>query len=369
MWPCAVILCLREASILAGADEIDHAPRALPPGFDLAALGEALREVLPDAVGPIRVERISGGQSNPTFRLDAGPHRLILRKRPDGPLLSSAHAIDREVRVLRALGGTAVPVPRVILSCDDPQLIGTSFYIMERLDGRVFHDGAMPGLASDDRRAIVFSMADTLAKLHAVRPEAVGLGDFGRPGRYFRRQIERWRRQWMASPSAGTIPALDEVAAWLDAHEPLGDDPVAIAHGDFRLGNLMIAPAAPQVIGVLDWELSTLGHPLADLAFCCLAWHLGPEDFAGIAGLDHARLGLPSQAEFVARYRAGAPPVGPLLPFHLAFALFRFAVIFVGIADRVRAGTAAGRDAAAIGPLASRFAGLALDIVVRQRID
>jgi aminoglycoside phosphotransferase (APT) family kinase protein len=335
-----------------------------PADFDPARLETVLRGVLPGATGPMQLVAISGGQSNPTFFLHLGSHRYVLRKRPPGVLLPSAHAIDREYRVMQALAGTGVPVPRMILYHDDPTVIGTPFYLMERLDGRVFHDCALPGLLPDERRAIYLSIAETLARLHSIVPSDVGLADFGRPGNYFARQTERWSKQWRGSPSAGSIPALDELATWLAHHLPPDDGESGIAHGDFRVGNMMFHPTEPRVVGVLDWELSTLGHPLADLGFCCLAWHLRPDEFHGIAGLDRESLGIPSQTEFVAHYLEHMRPgPGSLLPFHLAFALFRFAVIFVGIANRARAGNAAAENAAEIGHLAQNFSERALEII------
>jgi aminoglycoside phosphotransferase (APT) family kinase protein len=329
--------------------------------FDPDRLRAFLAERLPDLAGPMRLERISGGQSNPTYLIGFANRDLVLRKRPAGPTLPSAHAVDREFRVLDALARTDVPVPRPLLFHGQDDVIGTPFYLMERLRGRVFHDSALPGLAPGERGALYRSMAETLARLHAVDPAAVGLADFGRPSNYFERQIARWSRQWAESPSTD-IPALDWLVDWLPAHRPGDDGHVAIAHGDFRLGNLMVHPTEPRVIGILDWELSTLGHPLADLAYCCMPWHTGPDEYAGILGLDHVGLGIPDEPEFVAHYLAHAKPTGPLTAFHLAFALFRFAVIFVGIADRVRAGTAAGRNAAEVGHLARNFAGRARDV-------
>lgn len=311
---------------------------------------------------PFACSPVDGGQSNPTCFIEFAGRQMVLRKQPAGPILRGAHAIDREYRVLTALDPTGVPVPRPILYHDDPGVVGTPFYLMERLFGRVFHDCSLPGLEPAERRAIYFSMADTLARLHAVRPGEIGLGDFGRPGNYFERQIARWSRQWQDSPSE-RIAALDELALWLPRNLPADDGQTAIAHGDFRLGNLIFHPERPEVIGILDWELSTLGHPLADLAFCCLPWNSLPDEYGGIRGLDYATLGIPSQDEFVGRYFSSAVPTSPLQRFHLAFALFRFAVIFVGIADRARSGSAASANAAALAPLARRFAERALEVI------
>ncbi|MBX3568113.1 MAG: phosphotransferase family protein [Rhizobiaceae bacterium] len=332
--------------------------------FEPAALESFLRDRF--GAGDLVLQRIAGGQSNPTYYVDFAGRRMVLRKPPSGPLLRGAHAVDREFRVMQALAATEVPAPRPVLFHDDTEVLGTPFYLMERLQGRVFHDAALPGLSADERRGIYLGMADALAKLHAARPEKLGLADFGRPGNYFERQIARWTKQWRDSPSE-RIADLDALADWLPAHLPEDDGQVSIAHGDFRLGNLMFHAERPEVIGILDWELSTLGHPLADLGFCCMPWHTAPDEYGGILGLDHAALGIPSQRDFVGRYFAAAPPTAELRPFHLAFALFRFAVIFVGIADRARSGTAAGADAGAIAPLAGRFAARAIEIIDGRR--
>ncbi len=332
--------------------------------FEPAALAAHLAARLPFARGPLSVARIGGGQSNPTYALAWPDASAILRKQPRGPILPSAHAIDREFRVLQALSGTPVPVPSPLFYEAEPAMIGTPFYLMEKLDGRVFHDSALPDAPPDERRAMYLSMADTLAALHAVDPAAIGLADFGRPGSYFSRQIARWSRQLDAA-TAGPIPELTAVAAWLSQNQPADDARPAIAHGDFRVGNLMFHPLEPRVVGILDWELATLGDPLADLGFFCMAWRTAPDEYAGLLGLDLDRLGIPPQEAFVARYEKLPAPSGRLKPFHVVFALFRFAVIFVGIAERAKAGTAAGADAAATGRLAVNFArrahALALD--------
>jgi aminoglycoside phosphotransferase (APT) family kinase protein len=309
----------------------------------------------------MRLERIGGGQSNPTFFLDHGSRRMVLRKQPAGPILKGAHAVDREFRVLSALAETDVPVPKPILYHAETDIAGTPFYLMERVDGRVFHDASLPGIEPADRRAIYLAMASTLARLHKIDPNAVGLGDFGRPGNYFERQIARWSKQWAESPT-GDIPELDRLAGWLASNLPADDGQLSIAHGDFRLGNLLFHPSEPRVVAILDWELSTLGHPLADLGFCSMAWETTPDEYGGIRGLDLAALGIPMRADFLARYYAEALPTSRLLPFHIAFSLFRFAVIFVGIADRARSGNAAGDNAATLAPLAARFARRGLDL-------
>ena len=339
----------------ADANRIDFDPEALR-GFLARQFGSA---------DGLSIRRIAGGQSSPTYFVDFASERMVLRKKPSGTILPGAHAIEREFRVLRALHPAGVPVPEPVLFCEDAALLGTPFYLMQRLDGRVFHDCALPELPPTERRSIYLGMAEAMAKLHAVRPEEVGLADFGKPGNYFERQIGRWGKQWRESPSA-RIADLDALAEWLPAHLPADDGRVAIAHGDFRLGNLMFHPTRPEVIGILDWELSTLGHPLADLGFCCMTWRTAPSEYGGIRGLDLQVLGIPPETEFVQHYYRHAVATAPLLPFHVVFALFRFAVIFVGIADRVRNGTAAAANAAELGPMAQRLAARAMEIVRQQ---
>ena len=327
-------------------------------GLDATALRDWLSCHFPEDDGPdakLAFEPISGGQSNPTYFVTWGARRLVLRRKPAGPILPGAHAIEREFRVLRALEGTDVPVPRALVLEEDAEVLGTPFYVMERLEGRVFSDCALPGLSPEERRAMYLSMAETLARLHAVRPEDVGLSDYGRPSGYFERQLRRWSAQY-ADSSGPRIAALDQLMAWLPANMPSDDGAVSIAHGDFRLGNMMFHPTEPRAIAVLDWELSTLGHPLGDLGFCVMPWQTAPDEYGGILGLDRAAIGIPSREEFVAHYHVHARPTRELTRFHRAFALFRFAVIFVGIADRARAGSAASEEAAELSPLAERFA-------------
>ncbi len=333
-----------------------------PADFDAAAL----RTYLTDAFGPDRdrfaLEPVAGGQSNPTYFVDHGDRRLVLRKKPAGPILRGAHAVEREYRVLEALTPTDVPVPRPVLLCEDETILGTPFYLMERLEGRVFSDCALPDLPTAERRDIYMGLADALARLHAVDPVAIGLSDFGKPGSYFERQFARWSGQLRKSDSA-PIPELTRVTDWLADNMPPDDGCVAIAHGDFRLGNMLYHPIEPRVVAILDWELSTLGHPLADLGFCCMTWRSTPDEYGGIRGLNLAALGLPTEKEFVARYMSQGVVDAPLRPFHVAFALFRFAVIFIGIADRARSGTAAAKDADKLEPLARRFAVRAIEVI------
>lgn len=327
--------------------------------LDTSALTRWLSARLPGEQG-LSVSRIGGGQSNPTWFVDFGAARLVLRKKPDGPILKGAHAVEREFRVMQALAQTDVPVPRARWLEEDTAILGTPFYVMDRLDGRVFPDASIEGVTAKERREMYLDYARTLARLHAVRPEEIGLGDFGRPGNYFQRQIDRWSRQYAESPGP-RIPALDRLVDWLPANLPEDDGAVSIAHGDFRIGNLMYHPTEPRVIAVLDWELATLGHPLADLGYAVMPWRTAQAEYGGILDTDWRAAGIPTEDDFVAEYMAHALPTSDLTPFHIAFALFRFSVIFVGIADRARAGNANSDNAETLGPLAERFAERALE--------
>lgn len=314
------------------------------------------------------LERIAGGQSNPTYFVTHGGRCMVLRKQPNGPLLKGAHAIDREYRVLDALHPAGVPVPRPVLFHETPEIVGTPFYLMERVEGRVFSDGALLEVPASERHALWMGLADALGQLHRVRPDEVGLADYGRPGNYFERQLSRWSRQWQESAN-DPIPELDQLGAWLAENLPPDDGAVSLAHGDYRMGNVIFHPSEPRVVAILDWELSTLGHPLADVGFCAMAWHTAPDEYGGILGLDLAALGLPNEAEFLSRYAAANPSAATPLPFHKAFALFRFAVIFVGIADRAKQGNASGANAATIAPLARRFAIRGLEVIDGRHPD
>ncbi len=330
--------------------------------FDTASLSRYLSDILGPDGGTYRLERIGGGQSNPTYFLDWNRRKLVLRKKPNGTLLKGAHAVEREYRVLTALRDTEVPVPQTVHEEQDPAVIGTPFYIMERVAGRVFHDPSLPDIGPTDRRAIWLAAAATLARLHRVRPADVGLGDFGRPGNYFERQIGLWSTQYRNSPAFPITP-ISDLRDWLTVNVPEDDGQSSLCHGDFRLGNLIFHPTEPRVAAMLDWELSTLGHPMADLGFVCMAWHTSPDEYGGLKGLDLAEQGLPSEAAFLAAYEAELGHSVTLTAFHKAFALFRFAVIFVGIADRVKAGTASAPNAKDLAPLAERFAFRALALI------
>ena len=329
--------------------------------FDEPALEAYLSRHLPQAAGPFRVSQFQGGQSNPTFLLEGEGWRMVLRKKPAGALLKSAHQVEREYRVISALAGTGVPVPPAVLYCDDRAVVGTPFYVMERVAGRVFHDCTLPGVPPEARGAMYASMAETLAALHNVDYVAAGLGDYGKPGNYFARQIARWTRQWELSRTRDD-ENIDRLVAWLPAHVPV-DDTTTIAHGDYRIGNLMFHPTEPKVVALLDWELSTLGHPLADLAHSAMAWLSLPEEYGGLRGLDLAALGIPDLETYQSAYFAHARHGARMTNFHMAFALFRWSVIFEGIAARAEAGNAASDDAAATGRLAAAFARRAADLI------
>jgi len=330
-------------------------------GFAPGRLDAFLRDALADVKGPMRIARIAGGQSNPTFFVDFDNRALVLRKQPPGELLPSAHAIDREYRVMSALASTEVPVPLMVLYHAGRDVVGTPFYLMEKLDGRVYAQYGLPGVAPAERRAMYESMAQTMARLHRVDPAQVGLADFGKPGNYFARQVARWTRQWQSAKTREN-PALERVIEWLPVHIPVGDE-AAICHGDFRMGNLMFHPIEPRVIAVLDWELATLGHPLADVAFNCMAWRTLPSEYGGLLGEDLAALGIPGEDEYLGWYYRHAERTSRVEPFHFAFAMFRFAVIFEGIAARAAAGNAAADNAREAGELGPAFARRALDVM------
>lgn len=331
------------------------------PDFDVARLDTYLKSVLPDPAGTPVLTRISGGQSNPTFFVTYQDRALVLRKKPPGPLLPSAHAIDREFRVIAALKDTGVAVPEALHYCTDESIIGTPFYLMTKLEGRVFHDCTLPGVPTEERAAMYRSIAETLARFHNVEPGAVGLADFGKPGDYFARQISRWSRQWQENRTREDAN-MERLIAWLPAHIPASEI-TSLVHGDYRVGNLMFHPEEPRVIAILDWELATLGYPLADLAHIGMAWHTAPDEYGGIAGLELAALGIPEHAAFIAAYAAASRHPVALEPFHMAFALFRWAAIFEGIAFRAAKGTAAADNAAEVGRLSAVFARQAATLI------
>jgi aminoglycoside phosphotransferase (APT) family kinase protein len=322
-----------------------------------------LRRAVPGLEGDMSLERIAGGQSNPTYFVSYANRRMVMRKQPSGPLLPSAHQVDREHRAMAALSASAVPVPRMLALCRDTSVIGTHFYVMERVEGRVFSDCSLPGVTPAERRAMYFAMARTLADLHQVDWRAAGLADYGRPGDFFSRQIARWTQQWLLVKTHER-PEIDRLIEWLNANLPV-DSHTAISHGDFRIGNLMFHPTEPRVVAVLDWELSTLGHPMADLAYSALAWRLNTREYMGMCDLDLPGRGIPTEEEYLAQYYAAAAQFGHLEPFHTALSLFRLAVIFEGIVARAQAGTATASNAAEVGQLSSAFAHRAIETIER----
>ena len=342
-------------------------PLAGTHAFDTAALQSYLEQHLPGFAGPLTVEQFKGGQSNPTYKLHTPQASYAMRSKP-GPvakLLPSAHAIEREFRVMGALAGSQVPVPRMHLLCDDESVIGRAFYVMEFVQGRVLWEQSLPDMTREQRGAIYDEMNRVIAELHRLDPAAVGLADYGRPGNYFERQIGRWIKQYQASITRPN-EAMDRLIEWLPAHIPASardESMVSIVHGDFRLDNQIFHPPEARVLAVLDWELSTIGHPLADFSYHCMSWHIPPGSFRGIGGLDHAALGIPLESEYIRRYcqRSGRGTPESLKVdwnFYLAYNLFRLAAIVQGIAKRVEAGTAASEQARQSGAAAKPLAEL-----------
>jgi len=332
--------------------------------FDEAVLADWLADQVEGFAGPLTVAQFRGGQSNPTFLLtDAAGRRLVMRAKP-GPaaqLLPSAHAIEREFRVLAALGAAGFPVGRVHALCADESIIGRAFYIMDFVDGRVMWEPALPGLSRAERAAIYDEMNRVLAWLHSLDSKELGLESFGRPGNYFARQIDRWSRQYRASETE-RIEAMEWLIEWLPRNIPAGDE-AALVHGDYKLDNLIWHPSEPRVLAVLDWELSTLGHPLADLSYHCMIWHLPARLTRGLAGLPLADLGIPDEPAYVEAYcrRTGRKDIGNWA-FYIAYNLFRSASIVQGIKKRALDGTAASEHALAEGALARPMAELGAEI-------
>lgn len=334
--------------------------------LDAQRLADYLRTHVRDFRGSLRVEQFAGGQSNPTYKVTAGDHRWVVRRKPPGVLLESAHAVEREHRVMAALASSDVPVPEMLALCADASVIGTPFYVMEFLEGRVFGDPALPALPPGERRAVYDELTRVIGALHRVDFDAIGLGDYGRPAGYLARQLSRWTSQYRASQTQ-RIEAMEHLIDWLPAHLPDAEE-TAIVHGDYRIDNLIFHPHEPRVLAVIDWELSTLGHPLVDFAYHCMSWRVTPDEFRGLKGHDLRALNIPSEADHVRAYcaRTGRTDVSHW-DYYIAFNMFRMAAILQGIFARSRQGNAASADAERTGRQARPMAEAAWREVQGQR--
>jgi aminoglycoside phosphotransferase (APT) family kinase protein len=334
-------------------------------GLDVSRLEAWARDHVAGFAGPLTARKFDTGQSNPTYLLETPAGRYVMRRKPPGKLLKSAHMVEREFRALAGLEKAGYPSPRPLALCEDESVIGSVFYLMSHVDGRIFWNPALPGMTPAERGAIYDSMNGGLAKLHSVDVAAVGLSDYGKPGSYFARQLQRWGEQYRASET--TVHAdMDRLIAWLGAHVPADDGRIALVHGDWRIDNMIFAHQGPELLAVLDWELSTLGHPFADLAYQCMQWRLpNTGESRGLAGLDRAALGIPTEADYVATYckRTGISGV-PDWAFLLAFSFFRVAAIVQGVYKRSLDGNASNPERARkMGEAVPLMAGLAMEIV------
>jgi aminoglycoside phosphotransferase (APT) family kinase protein len=326
--------------------------------FDEAGLARFMQARVAGFSGPLTVHKFKGGQSNPTYLLTTPEKKYVLRRKPPGPLLPSAHAVEREYRVMTALGANGFPAPRTYALCEDPTVIGTAFFIMDYVDGRIFWDASLPGVEPAERRALYFELVDVIAQLHQIDVAAAGLADFGKSGNYFQRQIDRWSKQYRASETA-KIEAMDNLIAFLPTRIPAGDE-TAIVHGDFRFDNVIIDPKSPTARAVLDWELSTLGHPLADFTYFLMVWHFPPTIRGGLAGLDLAELGIPSLDEAATRYceKTGRASLADF-DFCLAYNMFRLASIAQGVYARALQGNASSPEGRKMGEAVPPLAAMA----------
>jgi aminoglycoside phosphotransferase (APT) family kinase protein len=348
----------------------DTRPVAPQHAIDAERLGAWLAANVAPLDGPLEIAQFKGGQSNPTYLLAAGRQRYVLRRKPPGKLLPSAHAVDREYRVIRALAGSGVPVAKAYGLCEDDAVIGTAFYVMEYVAGRVLWDPSLPGLEPAGRAAIHDEINRVIAALHSVDYAAVGLGDFGRSGEYIARQVARWSKQYQASETE-KIEAMDNLIAWLPENIPAGDE-TSIVHGDYRIDNVIFHPDEPRILAVLDWELSTLGHPLADFAYHCMVWRIPPGTFRGLGGHDLAALGIPSERDYVAAYcrRTGRPGIEPRdWEYYMVYNMFRIAAIVQGVMARALQGNASSAQALETGRAARPLAELAWRQVERLKLS
>ena len=345
-------------------------PVAPQHAFDLERFGAWLRDKIQPGAANVEVAQFKGGQSNPTYLVTADERRYVLRRKPPGKLLPSAHAIDREYRVISALAGSDVPVPRTFALCEDDQVIGTAFYLMDYVAGRVFWDPRLPEHDAAGRRAIHDEINRVIAALHSVDPGAVGLGDFGKTGEYIARQVSRWTRQYQASETE-KIEAMDHLIAWLPANIPACDE-TRVVHGDYRIDNVIFHPDEPRIVAVLDWELSTLGHPLADFAYHCMVWRIPPGVFRGLAGTDFAAQGIPTEREYLDLYcrRTGRDCVPARdWEYYIAYNLFRIAAIAQGVMARALQGNASSAEALQTGRAARPLAELAWQQVEQLKLS
>lgn len=330
--------------------------------LDSKGLEQYLKKHLPNFDSLVAIRQFEGGQSNPTYLLESGDSQFVLRKKPPGQLLASAHQVEREYRIMRALQNADFPVPKVHLLCQDTSIVGTSFFVMDYIKGRVFRDPKLPGLVASERTAIYETLCDTLARLHQLNWRELGLGDFGKQQEYIARQISRWSVAYEATKSV-EIPSMEKLITWLGERIPQGDSEgleITIAHGDFRLENMIFHPTESKILAVIDWELSTLGHPLGDLAYCNIPYHLPSEleGLPGLKGLDLLQLGIPTEDQFIQRYARHAKTIRNLqnYRFFVVFSLFRLASIAQGIKRRAAQGIASSEKAEKVGGLAKLFA-------------
>jgi aminoglycoside phosphotransferase (APT) family kinase protein len=328
--------------------------------FDAHALERWMAANVAGFTGPLSVSQFKGGQSNPTYRLDTPARSYVLRRKPPGPLLPGAHAVEREARVMAALGTVGFPVPRIHGLCEDDSVIGTPFFVMDMVDGRIIWEATFPGLSPPKRAAHFDAMNATIARLHMVDPAAIGLGDYGRPSNFVERQVARWSKQYEGDVEAGRVPAMDRLVGWLRANLPPDSGDARVVHGDFRCDNMIFAADAPEVIAVLDWELSTLGDPAADFVYHLMMYRMPAGMFTGLKGLDFAALGIPSEQDYIAAYcrRTGREAL-PHIDYLMVFVMFRLAAITHGIRGRIARGNASSDHASATAELTGPLAELA----------